>query len=79
MNQRTETKALHAPSAMDASSNDRYPLSGVVVIDLSHIYNGPYATYLMALAGARRSSSSSRGAANTCAIAPGSAARSSSP
>ncbi|MSQ51342.1 MAG: CoA transferase [Betaproteobacteria bacterium] len=29
-----------------------YPLSGVTVIDLSHIYNGPYATYLMALAGA---------------------------
>jgi len=29
-----------------------YPLSGVVVVDLSHIYNGPYATYLMALAGA---------------------------
>jgi CoA:oxalate CoA-transferase len=31
----------------------RYPLSDIVVIDLSHIYNGPYATYLMALAGAR--------------------------
>ena len=30
----------------------RYPLSGVVVIDLSHVYNGPYATFLMALAGA---------------------------
>ena len=29
-----------------------YPLSGITVIDLSHIYNGPYATYLMALAGA---------------------------
>jgi len=29
------------------------PLSGVVVVDLSHIYNGPYATLLMALAGAR--------------------------
>lgn len=29
-----------------------YPLSGVVVIDLSHIYNGPYATFLMAMAGA---------------------------
>lgn len=28
------------------------PLSGVVVIDLSHIYNGPYATFLMAMAGA---------------------------
>jgi formyl-CoA transferase len=29
-----------------------YPLSGVTVIDLSHVYNGPYATFLMALAGA---------------------------
>lgn len=30
----------------------QYPLSGVTVIDLSHVYNGPYATFLMALAGA---------------------------
>ena len=30
----------------------RQPLEGVVVIDLSHIYNGPYATFLMAMAGA---------------------------
>ena len=29
------------------------PLQDLVVIDLSQIYNGPYATYLMALAGAR--------------------------
>ena len=29
------------------------PLTGVTVIDLSHVYNGPYATFLMALAGAR--------------------------
>lgn len=28
------------------------PMAGVVVIDLTQIYNGPYATYLMALAGA---------------------------
>ncbi len=28
------------------------PLKGVVVLDLSHIYNGPYATFLMAMAGA---------------------------
>ena len=28
------------------------PLSGLVVIDLSQIYNGPYATFLMAAAGA---------------------------
>ena len=30
----------------------QYPLTGITVIDLSHIYNGPYATFLMAMAGA---------------------------
>jgi CoA:oxalate CoA-transferase len=30
----------------------KYPLSGITVIDLSHVYNGPYATFLMAMAGA---------------------------
>lgn len=34
------------------SNEGHYPLDGIVVIDLSQIYNGPYATYLMALAGA---------------------------
>ena len=29
------------------------PLSGITVIDLSQIYNGPYATFMMAAAGAR--------------------------
>ena len=29
-----------------------YPLDGIVVIDLTQIYNGPYATFLMATAGA---------------------------
>ena len=29
-----------------------YPLSGVSVIDLGQIYQGPYATFLMARAGA---------------------------
>src|SRR5260370_15672189 len=29
-----------------------YPLDGVTVIDLSQIYNGPYATFMMAQAGA---------------------------
>ena len=28
------------------------PLHGVVVVDLSQIYNGPYATFLLAAAGA---------------------------
>lgn len=37
-----------APPASNA-----LPLAGLVVIDLSHVYNGPYATLLMALAGAR--------------------------
>lgn len=31
----------------------RYPLQGVTVLDLGQIYNGPYATFLMAMAGAR--------------------------
>jgi len=31
----------------------RYPLEGVTVMDLGQIYNGPYATFLMAMAGAR--------------------------
>lgn len=29
-----------------------YPLEGITVIDLSHVYNGPYAAFLMAMAGA---------------------------
>ncbi|MCA0206930.1 MAG: CoA transferase [Proteobacteria bacterium] len=29
-----------------------FPLEGVTVVDLTQIYNGPYATYLLALAGA---------------------------
>ncbi len=29
-----------------------YPLEGITVLDLSHIYNGPYATFLMAMGGA---------------------------
>ncbi len=42
-------------SAVRAQTNTpaaRQALEGVVVIDLSHIYNGPYATFLMAMAGA---------------------------
>ena len=31
----------------------RYPLEGVTVVDLGQIYNGPYCTFLMAMAGAR--------------------------
>lgn len=35
-----------------STTQNELPLSGVVVIDLSHVYNGPYATFLMAMAGA---------------------------
>lgn len=35
-----------------AELKPHYPLSGITVIDLSHVYNGPYATFLMAMAGA---------------------------
>lgn len=46
-----KTGAAQAPST-DAAAPAHYPLQGVTVIDLSHIYNGPYATFLMAMAGA---------------------------
>lgn len=36
-----------------ATRMDAQPLAGVTVVDLSQIYNGPYATFLMAVAGAR--------------------------
>lgn len=35
-----------------SETSPNYPLQEVTVIDLSHIYNGPYATFLMAMAGA---------------------------
>ena len=34
-------------------SKTQGPLNGVTVIDLGQIYNGPYCTFLMAMAGAR--------------------------
>jgi CoA:oxalate CoA-transferase len=37
---------------MPDQTEKTYPLSGITVIDLSHVYNGPYATFLMAMAGA---------------------------
>jgi CoA:oxalate CoA-transferase len=53
----------HDRPAMSSSQQDRSnaqihaapaagPLAGIRVIDLSHVYNGPYATFLMAMAGA---------------------------
>ena len=56
MNQINLTDAHVMPTAHQdhhsAATNGRYPLSGITVIDLSHVYNGPYATFLMAMAGA---------------------------
>lgn len=45
----TETKTMNAASM---GGQRALPLAGVTVIDLSHVYNGPYATFLMAMAGA---------------------------
>jgi|LauGreDrversion4_2_1035121.scaffolds.fasta_scaffold03128_5 crotonobetainyl-CoA:carnitine CoA-transferase CaiB-like acyl-CoA transferase len=36
-----------------AVTNQQGPLQGVTVLDLGQIYNGPYATFLMGMAGAR--------------------------
>lgn len=41
-----------ANAGVQAQAADAYPLSGITVLDLTQIYNGPYATFLMALAGA---------------------------
>jgi formyl-CoA transferase len=38
--------------ASSAVAAEPLPLAGITVIDLSHVYNGPYATFLMAMAGA---------------------------
>ena len=42
-----------APPSASPDVKSNYPLSGITVIDLSHVYNGPYATFLMAMAGAQ--------------------------
>ncbi len=52
MNKPTDARP-NAPDDSAASGEPpRYPLAGVTVIDLSHVYNGPYAAFLMAMAGA---------------------------
>jgi CoA:oxalate CoA-transferase len=43
---------VSAISETSRPDTGQHPMSGIVVVDLSQIYNGPYATYLMALAGA---------------------------
>jgi formyl-CoA transferase len=50
-NEDSGTLTSEQPSAQ-RSPAPTYPLSGITVIDLTQIYNGPYATFLMALAGA---------------------------
>ena len=42
----------------------KYPLEGVTVVDLGQIYNGPYCTFLMAMAGARIIKIETRGGEN---------------
>ncbi len=39
-------------STTQAARTPAYPLAGVTVIDLGQIYNGPYCTFMMAMAGA---------------------------
>jgi formyl-CoA transferase len=46
-----ETMSKVQPTA-SIEANRQHPLSGITVLDLSHVYNGPYATFLMAMAGA---------------------------
>lgn len=41
-----------AQQTAGSGTNRAGPLAGITVIDLSHIYAGPYATFLMAMAGA---------------------------
>ena len=41
-----------ASTASTASTSQALPFTGVVVLDLTQIYNGPYATFLLAQAGA---------------------------
>ena len=44
---------MSAPDVtVESEAKPTCPLSGITVIDLSHVYNGPYATFLMAMAGA---------------------------
>jgi crotonobetainyl-CoA:carnitine CoA-transferase CaiB-like acyl-CoA transferase len=48
----SETVQRTSGAASQPATAPGYPLSGITVLDLSHIYNGPYATFLMAMAGA---------------------------
>src|SRR4051794_5201231 len=51
--QRPLRRNVHPTSrAAEVAAPSPYPLQGIKVVDLSQIYNGPYATFLMAQAGA---------------------------
>jgi len=43
---------MSAAPKPNSESHREQPLAGITVLDLSHVYNGPYATFLMAMAGA---------------------------
>src|SRR5437763_264573 len=43
---------MSAAESASSVAKPHYPLAGITVLDLSHVYNGPYATFLMAMAGA---------------------------
>jgi CoA:oxalate CoA-transferase len=53
MNARDNTHAMN-PNTQASTQDDirPLPLSGVRVLDLGHVFQGPYATFLMAMAGA---------------------------
>lgn len=48
----TNDQKTHGAAGRMMPEVQHHPLEGILVVDLSQIYNGPYATYLMALAGA---------------------------
>jgi crotonobetainyl-CoA:carnitine CoA-transferase CaiB-like acyl-CoA transferase len=62
----TVAHATHGPLLLGVAdmTSRRYPLEGVTVVDLGQIYNGPYCTFLMAMAGARIIKIEARGGEN---------------